>query len=104
MAKRLLQRFFIPVVLLVGAALVWALWPNEVRQAETPIVVPTGLVVVALIFAFQSFLEEMFDIPIALWVIAVIIVVVGMVLFFSSTVGILGITALIVFAIVFFFS
>jgi fatty acid desaturase len=53
-------------------------------------------------FAFQSFLEEMFDIPLAIWVIAAMIVVIGIVLFFSTAVGIFWIVALVAAAIFFF--
>ena len=83
--------------------MIWALWPNEAKQAEMPTIAPIALIVLALIFAFQNFLEEMFDIPIAIWVIAAIMVVIGISLFYSSTVGVFWIVALIAAAAFFFF-
>jgi len=102
MSKRILLRFLIPALLIAGAVLAWALWPNGARQSEMPIIAPVALVVLALIFAFQSFLEEMFDIPLAIWVIAAMIVVIGIVLFFSTAVGFFWIVALVAAAIFFF--
>ena len=103
MSKRLLLRVLIPALLIAGAALLWVLWPNEAKQAEMPTIAPIALIVLALIFAFQTFLEEMFDIPLAIWVIATMIVVIGLSLFFSTAGGVFWLVALMAAAIFFFF-
>jgi uncharacterized membrane protein len=103
MPKRTVLRFLIPALLIAGAALVWLLWPNAARQAAMPTIAPIALVAIALLFVFQSFLEEMFDIPLAIWVIAAMVVVIGTALFFSTAIGVAGIAALIAVAAFFFF-
>ena len=103
MSKRLLLRFLIPALLIAGAVLIWASWPNEAKQAEMPTIAPVALVVLALIFAFQSFLEEMFDVPIAIWVIGAMMVVIGIALYFSSAAVIFWVAVLISAAVFFFF-
>ena len=103
MSKRILLRFLIPALLLGGAVLIWSLWPNEAKQAEMPVIAPVALIVLALMFAFQSFLEEMFDIPLAIWVIAAMMVVIGISLFFSTAASLFWTVALIAAAIFFFF-
>ena len=103
MSKRLFLRFLIPALLIAGAVLIWVFWPNEAKQAEMPVIAPIALIALALIFAFQNFLEEMFDIPIAIWVIAAIMIVIGISLLYSSAVGVFWIVALIAAAAFFFF-
>jgi hypothetical protein len=103
MSKRILIRFLIPALLIAGAVLIWAWWPNGAKQAGAPAIAPMALVALALIVTFQSFLEEASDVPIAIWVIGVIMLAIGIALFFSNAIGMLGVLALIAVSAFFFF-
>jgi hypothetical protein len=106
MYKRRLLRLLIPALLIGGALLIWGLsgQGSGIGKSMWGGGMPVALIVLALLFSAQPLLEEMFEIPLVYWIIAVLVAMVGIGLLFSNAVGFLGIALVAVAALLFLFS